>query len=302
MRRRLSPEAAAFYASHSACSDPGDRAPLFAALPAEPRQLALIVRGLVIHRGEGAMFDHAIDERRLHHDAETRYADAILALLADRDPAPLAAERTPSERFVGTCRDFTVLFCAFLRHAGVPARARVGFADYFSPDGFGADHWVAEYWTADRGWRLGDAQAIQGWQIDFDAMDVPRDRFRVAGDVWRAYRAGEVDPNRFGVDLGPDARITGPLEIAVDVVKDLAALNKVEALPWDGWGATELPLGAAVEGDLAAVLDRAAAACADDAPLDPARRLFVNTPALRTPPVITSHTAFLGNREVALRS
>ncbi|WP_200824058.1 transglutaminase domain-containing protein [Nonomuraea solani] len=38
-------------------------------------------------------------------------------------------------------RDFALLYCSFLRHAGIPARVRIGFADHFGPDG---DHAVTD--------------------------------------------------------------------------------------------------------------------------------------------------------------
>ena len=57
-------------------------------------------------------------------------------------------------------RDFTV---AFLRAAGVPARARCGFGAYFRPGWF-EDHWVVEYWNATAArWQLVDAQLDATW-------------------------------------------------------------------------------------------------------------------------------------------
>lgn len=84
----------------------------------------------MIHRVEGDLFAYDIPVHRLH-DAETRYFDAILTIISERNPAPLTQPREPGDRFVGVCRDFALLLCSFLRHAGVPARLRSGFADYF---------------------------------------------------------------------------------------------------------------------------------------------------------------------------
>ena len=72
-----------FYTAQSVFSDPGELAPLYAALPDDPRELADIVRGLMIHRLEGDLFDHQIAEERLHDDAETRYVDEILKLIVN---------------------------------------------------------------------------------------------------------------------------------------------------------------------------------------------------------------------------
>ncbi|MFI5014475.1 MAG: hypothetical protein ACHQAY_19250 [Hyphomicrobiales bacterium] len=34
---------------------------------------------------------------------------------------------------------------------------------------------------------------------DFDLLDVPRDRFLIAGDAWAQRRADEADPAAFGI-------------------------------------------------------------------------------------------------------
>ena len=36
-------------------------------------------------------------------------------------------------------------------------------------------------------------------QPDFDLLDVPRDRFVIAGDAWTQCRAGNVDPSTCGI-------------------------------------------------------------------------------------------------------
>jgi hypothetical protein len=83
---------------------------------------------------------------------------------------------------------------------------------------------------------LVDAQldAVQKSRIrpDFDPLDVPRDRFIVAGDAWRLWRSGAEDPMKFGI-----LDFRGAWFIANNVLRDVAALNNMEMLPWDMWGA-----------------------------------------------------------------
>jgi hypothetical protein len=86
---RLAAEVAEFYRAHSPASDPGRYARLYRVLPDEPAQLARIVRGLIVHRREGGMFDIEIGEDRLRDDAETRYIDDILGLIVQRAAAAL---------------------------------------------------------------------------------------------------------------------------------------------------------------------------------------------------------------------
>ncbi len=60
---------------------------------------------------------------------------------------------------------------------------------------------------------------------------MPRDRFVIAGDAWAQCRAG-ADPTRYGIfDL------RGLWFVAGNVMRDFAALNNMEMLPWDVWGA-----------------------------------------------------------------
>ncbi|MER6138262.1 transglutaminase domain-containing protein [Streptomyces sp. NPDC001815] len=293
-------------------SDPGA---VPADLPAGPRELAVLVRNLLIHREEGGRFGYAVPEERRREDAEARYVGGILRVLRERGPAPLTVHRELGERFAGTCRDFALLLCAFLRATGTAARVRCGFATYFGDGSFHEDHWVTEYRPRDGGWRLADAQVADGaYDVPFDPLDVPRDRFLVAGAGWLACRAGDADPDTFGVAL-PEKHLRGLWFVRGNVVRDLAALNGVEVLPWDAWGLAAKEEAEVTVDDLA-LLDEAAGitaavattASAPDSATDSAtatvsasevRRLYAD-PRLAVPAEITSHTTYLGVRKVSL--
>ncbi|MFG2353371.1 transglutaminase-like domain-containing protein [Streptomyces sp. NPDC048521] len=281
-----------FYATHTPYSDPGDLDA--GGLPRDPAELAQVVRGLIFHRGEGTRLGHEVPEERLRHDPEARYASRILRILRERSGRPLTEPRPYDERFVGTCRDFALLHVSLLRATGTPARVRGGFADYFVA-GFHEDHWITEYRLPDGSWRLVDPQVLDpSYALDFDPLDVPRDRFVVAGEAWRAVRAGAADPLAFG--LSWDERLRGAWFVRGSLVLDLACRNGVETLPWDGWAPLagfedNAALGAA---DLA-LLDEVAAA---QAPAD-VRRLAAH-PRLAPPREILSHTAGFGLRTVTL--
>ncbi|MFF7352646.1 MULTISPECIES: transglutaminase-like domain-containing protein [Streptomyces] len=276
-----------FSLRHTPYSDPGDLDA--AALPRDPRRLAELVRGLILHRLEGARFGYAIPGERLEHDAESRYVTEILRILRERGTGPLTEERPYDQRFVGTCRDYALLLCSLLRTTGTPARVRGGYATYFVA-GFHDDHWVTEYQLPDGAWRLADPQVLHpGYGVPFDPLDVPRDRFLVAGRAWRACRAGEAGWETFGVWAVPGLRGLDP--VAHSVVLDLAARTGTEPLPWDDWGPWD---GHLAEDDLA-LLDTVAAAGTDGE----LRRLSTD-PRLAVPRQIVSHAPFLGPRTVRL--
>jgi hypothetical protein len=284
-----------FYSVQSVFSEPGRHAALYACLPTDPARLAEIVRGLMLHRLEVPRHDTVIPPDRLRDDAEARYVEEILALIAARDGSPLPVQRVLGNRFIGICRDFSLLHTSLLRHAGIPARIRSGFADYFVP-GFWSDHVVTEYWTAEHGWRLADPQIVDTAaypSLGFDPMNVPRDRFLVAGQAWRRTRAGEDDPELFGL---PGTAFVGTSFIAGNLRLDLAFLNRTEPLLWDLWG-TEL----ADDDSLSVLFDQVAAATSPTVDVPAARGLFHSSDELRTPPVVRSVPEHGTPRDVPLR-
>ncbi|MEU5892760.1 transglutaminase-like domain-containing protein [Streptomyces sp. NPDC047461] len=298
-------EALAFYAAQSTYSDPGALAGVYAGLPHDPAELARIARDLLIHRVEGDLFGHTHPTDRLHNDAESRYIDDILSILVERNAAPLSVRRELGDRFVGICRDFTLLHCSFLRHAGIPARVRIGFADYWGSS-FHGDHVVTEYWDDERGWLLADAQLadpfVSGhWKVDFDPMDVPRDRFLVAGEAWRAIREQGADERTFGLHGPQEGPFWGERYVAGSIRLDLAALNKVETLLWDVWGEDEGEPGTALPEPSRKFYDEVAPVVSDEISFEAARKLFTENEVLRTPQTVTSYAPFNGPSVITLR-
>jgi hypothetical protein len=301
-----------FYVAQSTYSDPGALTSRYAGLPRDPAQLARITRDLIVHRLEADFYDHVHPTDRLHNDAETRYIDDILRVLVARNDAPFARRREVGDRFVGTCRDFSLLHCSFLRHVGVPARIRSGFADYFSEnsadrsDRFHSDHVVTEYWHDDRGWLLADSQLTDPvitdhWNIDFDPMDVPRDRFLVAGGAWQAIRTGGADPTAFGLHPPEEGPFWGERFVAGNIRLDLAALNKVETLLWDVWSEDEGKPGEPLPEPSRLFYDRVAPVVGGEVSFEAVRKLFTGDDILRTPPTVTCYAPFNGPSQVTLR-
>ncbi len=233
------------YAIQTRFSDPGVHAGLFDALPDDVTEIAAVVRNLLIHyRGGGIEFT---GERLAEID--NRWVSAILATDQKRNGTPLAVPREPVDRVVGCCRDYTLLFVSILRHKGIPARSRVGFGNYFA-EGFNHDHVVAEYWNGDR-WVMIDAQMDPAEpSFTFDVADMPAGPFLSAAEVWRGFRAGELNGDLFGADANPDAplKLHGGWFIRNYVHYQLAHLNGDELLLWDNWASMSDTLeGADVE-------------------------------------------------------
>lgn len=266
-------------------------AAVLAELPSDIPALAEIGQGLLLHEHWADAYGVAYDETE-RMSVHIRPVDRLLERVLATSPAPLTAARPPGQRVAANCRHFTVLIVSALRAHGVPARARCGFGGYFTP-GFFEDHWVCEYWAGDR-WRLVDAQLDAKQRaalaIDFDVTDVPRDRFVIAGDAWQRWRAGTASQDDFGLSITKES---GAWWIAGNLMRDAAALLRVELLPWDEWGAMPRP-GEPVEGELAELFDRLAAATLDPAAADVAE--VMSDPRLRIPPTVRN--ALLAREEV----
>jgi hypothetical protein len=275
-----------FYTRPSMMTSAGDGASQLAALPTGLADLTGVIHGLLLHEHWAPAYGVTLsDERRA--GSHIRRADEMLKRLFAADGQPLTTARSLDTRLVGTCRNFSVLLVAILRAQGVPARARCGFGGYFGTGRF-EDHWVGEYWNPHQArWMLVDAQIdeFQAGKIqpDFDLCDVPRDRFVIAGDAWARCRAGEADPASFGLS---GINESGLWFIAGNVLRDVAALNNVEMLPWDVWGAMPAP-NEAIGPDQRALFDRLAALTHDpDAHFAELRACFQQDERLRVPTTV----------------
>jgi hypothetical protein len=270
------------YTAQTPYSDPGKYGELLDALPTDIPALTDVLRNVLIHyRGGGIEFTGEHLE-----EVNSRWVEAILGTDQRRNACPLATPRKPEDRVAGCCRDFALLLVAALRHQGVPARSRVGFASYFVP-GWNHDHVIAEYYNGSR-WVRVDGQIEPGEHWGFDVHDIPEGPFRSAAEVWRAFRAGEIDPDVYGVD--PSLPIRGGWFIRDYVFLQVAHLQGDELLLWDGWGAMadDLEMDLTPTDELAALL--IAADAGDDAASNKLRDWYRADPDLHPGEKIMVHS------------
>jgi hypothetical protein len=246
----------AFYASHGRMTDPGAASAVLDPLPNDAAALSNVIQGL-------AIYDVVAHDFYGFKAPADRLSEIHLRPIAERlqrilklDDRPLHIARAPERRVLQRCNSFALLLVTMLRAKGVPARSRSGFAAYLNPPKF-EDHWICEYWdSGERRWRLADPQIDEVWRrrlnIRIDTLDLPRAQFLTASDAWRRCRSGEAD-ERFGISF---ASLRGLWFVAGSLIRDVAALNKMEMAPWDVWGAQPGPreeLDLAFFDDLAAL-------------------------------------------------
>ena len=277
-----------YFAAPGPMTNPGRHAGLLDQLPTDIGSLCRVVQGLMIHVFWAEQYGIQLPEPR-RDEVQLRTVASKLDRMLELDSRPLSEARLLDRRLVGNCRDFSVLLTTILRHQGVPARARCGFGRYFMPNHY-EDHWVCEYWNAvQKRWVLVDAQLDElqyhKLSIRFDPLDVPRDQFIVGGKAWQLCRAGQADPETFGI-----FDMHGLWFVRGDFVRDVAALNKIELLPWDSWGIIEARDEDLSADDLA-FLDRVAELTCDAVPeFDRVRAWYESDNRLCVPATIHSYS------------
>jgi hypothetical protein len=284
------PSTLAFYTAPARMTAAGRYAPRFDGLPGDVAGLAGVAQGVLVHEFLAEFYGVTLTEED-RGTVHLRRVEELLERIVARDDRPLDVAREPQGRIAANCRHFSVLTVAMLRARGVPARARCGFGAYFVAGRF-EDHWVVEYWHRDeQRWVLVDAQIdrAQGavFPIDFDVLDVPRDRFVIGADAWLAYRAGDADPDLYGLTMIDEA---GAWWIAANLMRDAAALTNLELLPWDVWGSMPEPEDV-IDDELAACFDRLAVLTqAPDETFDELMDVMDRDDRVRVPPTVRNVT------------
>ena len=227
------------YSQQSIITDPQQFISKYENLPATPKELLLIVQSLVIHGDQGKLYNVTFSKRQMEEEL-LRTVPQMLKQLLQIDQSPLSDKRSPNLRLIGMCRDYSLLLLSFLRYRGIPARLRVGFANYFQSELMYEDHWLIEYYDREgHRWvrvdpQLDDIQKAH-YGITFDTVDMPTDSgYLLGGQAWLLCRSGERHPE----DFGYNKNWKGWHSVKGNLLHDFNSLLGFELLPWDLW--TEL--------------------------------------------------------------
>jgi Transglutaminase-like superfamily len=213
----------AYYSSQSAITDPGSCAYLYDCLPETVQDISGTLQNILVHNWKFHAQEHQLTEQR-RAEIEIRPISRLLERIQNVDSRPWREVRTLDNRVVIDCRHFATLLCSILRHRGIPARTRHGFASYLEPT-HSQSHVICEYWDANEArWVAADPDTMR--------FDVPGDQFITADAAWHGVQSGILDAGQFG--YAGDLR--GAWCTRWEYVRDFAALNKQEMLTFDIWG------------------------------------------------------------------
>jgi excinuclease ABC subunit A len=206
----MDPAILEYYRTHSPITDPHEYADLYDDIPDDLHGMIDIIQGQMIHRLAVRQFGVTLTPES-RGEQRLRTMRQRLRRIIELDPAPLTSKREPRDKQVGLCRDFAVFLTSILRHKGIPARMRVGFAEYLGKEqSYKSDHWITEYWKADQNrWVLADPD-VGGVPVGMipvkdgcNLHDLRRDKdFFVAGAAWKLARDGKVRSDLFPIQRG----------------------------------------------------------------------------------------------------
>ena len=276
-----------FYRTHSPWTDPAKQQAMFEGLPDDIGSIVDSVQGVLMHGGLVWLYELKPSEAQ-DNGFKIRRTEELLRRIRALDGAALSVHRPKEKRLLVNCRQFAVLTCSILRHKGIPARARAGYALYTWRGGKYENHWICEYWNHNqRRWVQVDAQIdapqkkLMG--IDFDTLDMPRGKFVTAGQGWQRYRDGKVAVGAFGVGEKDGWNAIGWQMVMENVTCDIMALNKMELLPWDVnpyWVKREAEMAPE---DIALIEEAATLSRQVDSQWPQMREFYESQPVLRMP-------------------
>lgn len=189
--------------------------------------LFAVVKSMLIHPNDAEAADVIYDGRenwifRCHSSTvDTMLQYERLGAYLDQRILPLATP--PGDRAILTCDHQAVLLTSFLRHLGIPARARAGYCAYIV-DGVMVPHWITEvYDEANRAWIMMDPEKR--------IKHVERSRFLFAAEAWK--ESGE-DGRQFWSYSG----LSGREGLKYALLNDLNCIFKNELLAYE-WRSKE---------------------------------------------------------------
>ena len=200
-----------FYKETSLYTDLGLYKEFAKSLPDDIKELCHLQRHQIIHP-----FD--MKDKEMRNNSNSFYGDMTklkeTSLCFENDLYPTAIsmlaellrrnknytiDRPIEDKIHVCCREQAILLAAILKAKGIPARVRSGFANYACLGNGAGDHWITEYYNEEKGrWTLVDAamyfddETLKEYGIDFDLIDIPRDKFIFGAEAYLKLRNKEM--------------------------------------------------------------------------------------------------------------
>lgn len=210
-------------------------------IPKNIKTIVSYVQNILLHQHWGEAYGLKLSDKRKKEPFIRRFEDKLI-FLRNIGYDNVSDKKKNENKMIGICRDFTIAAVALCRKAGIPARARCGFASYLEKGKY-IDHWVLEYWNEDKNrWVMVDAQLddvqIEVLKVPFDPLDVSEEYFITGPRAWMMCREGLIEPEVFGI-----FKWWGYDYLRCNLILDANSLLKIVMQPWDMWeGYKNMPI------------------------------------------------------------
>jgi hypothetical protein len=217
-------------------------------IPKDIKTIVTYVQNILLHQHWSRAYGLELSEERTKEPFIRSFEEKLI-FLNKLGFTHVSEQKTNENKMISICRDFSVAAAALCREAGIPARARCGFASYFEKGKY-VDHWVLEYWNEEKKkWVMVDAQldVLQQKALDlpFDPLYVTEDYFITGPRAWLMCREGSLNPDLFGI-----FKWWGYDYLRCNLILDVNSLLKIPMQPWDLWkGYKSLPIEQWTEND-----------------------------------------------------
>ena len=222
------------YRVHDRMTEVNTMKHMVADIPKDIKTIVGYVQNILLHQHWSDSYGVMLSEERKQEPNIRRFADK-LTFLDKKGFHHVSDQKTNQDKMIAICRDFSVVAAALCREAGIPARARCGFANYIETNKY-IDHWVLEYWNEGKNkWVMADAQldTLQqaALQLPFDPLDVSAKDFLTGARAWLLCREGTLNPELFGI-----FKWWGYEYLRCNLLLDVNSLLGMPMQPWDMWG------------------------------------------------------------------
>lgn len=272
----------AYYREHDTMTDPKSMKHMVKDIPAVIETIVEYVQNILLHQHWSSAYGLKLTNERKKEPANRSFNEK-LTFLGARGFSHVSEKRAHEDKMIAICRDFSVVTTALCREAGIPARARCGFASYFEKGKY-MDHWVLEYWNSERcKWVMVDAQLDElqrnHLKIPFNVLDVNDTDFLTAPKAWLLCREGALNPDQFGI-----FQWWGYDYLRCNLILDVNSLVKMPMQPWDMWdGYKSLPMEEWTEKDYEVMDELAKHALAIDTDFQTFSDFVLENPKIKVP-------------------
>ncbi len=206
-----------YYLKFGRYTDPGRNVSLYDTLPDTIEDVVKLVKKQLIHPTDARATGFKARRSTRRDTYRIRTVKQILLGLLVQSPEGLTMQRPSKHRLVLSCDHHAILCASMLRHRGFSTRVRAGFAYYIVPH-LPTSHWLCETWIEkEQRWIYVDPER----QI----IDVSRDDFKLAGEIWQGMREKRIDTHTFQIQ-----RRKGLSAVKPNLLHDLNAVFHNEML------------------------------------------------------------------------